>query len=48
MMPTPTIDPAAYEAAYQAVRQYTIDNSVLEILCLLGIIFVLWLFGGDK
>lgn len=48
MMPTPTIDPAAYEAAYQALRQYTIDRSTLKILGLLGFIFILWLFGGDK
>lgn len=47
-MPTPTIDPAAYEAAYQAARQFTIDRSVMKIFGLLVVVFLLWLFGGDK
>lgn len=37
-MPTPTIDPAAYEAAYQAARQFTIDRSVMKIFGLLVVV----------
>lgn len=46
-MPTPTIDPAAYEAAYAAIEQYQ-TNRGFSILIFTGIIgFIFWLVRGD-
>ena len=43
-MPTPTIDPMAYEAAYQAVKTYEWNKSI-GALILCGIVwFAVWMF----
>lgn len=47
-MPTPTIDPAAYEAAYQAVKQFTINREVYGLIGLGIVVFLIWLFGGGE
>lgn len=31
-MPTPTIDPAAYEAAYAAMRQFKINEEIFSVI----------------
>ena len=43
-MPTPTIDPMAYEAAYQAVKQYTIDKEVFGLIIGGLVLFFMWMF----
>lgn len=46
-MPTPTIDPMAYEAAYAAIQQAKIDriNADLVLLAIIGVIwFFVWMF----
>ena len=46
-MPTPTIDPMVYEAAYAAIRHSKIDklNAELIVLAIIGVIwFFIWLF----
>lgn len=40
-MPTPTIDPMMYEAAYDAVKQYNFDRNI-GALIFCGIAFFLW------
>lgn len=46
-MPTPTIDPVAYEAAYAAIEQYQTNRS-FGALFLVGIIwFFIWMFSEE-
>lgn len=43
-MPTPTIDPMAYEAAYAAIEQYQTNRS-FSALFIVGIIWpFIWMF----
>ena len=44
-MPTPTIDPAAYEAAYEAVKQFTIDREIFGLIGFAVICFFVWMFS---
>lgn len=43
-MPTPTIDPMAYEAAYEAVKQYNFDRNVGALIVCAVIGFFIWMF----
>ena len=46
-MPTPTIDPMAYEAAYAAIEQYQTNRS-FKYLFFVGIICLfVWMFSGE-
>lgn len=46
-MPTPTIDPVIYEAAYAAIKQNRYDQfnvSLIELAIVGVIFFIVWLF----
>lgn len=43
-MPTPTIDPMAYEAAYEAVKQYNFNKSIGALIVCAVIWFFVWAF----
>lgn len=43
-MPTPTIDPMTYEAAYRAVKQYEIDKEVFWLIIAGVVLFFMWIF----
>lgn len=42
-MPTPTIDPAAYEAAYAAVKQFAINKEIFAGIVLVIGLFIYWI-----
>ena len=42
-MPTTTLDPAAYEAAYAAVRQFEINKEIFAGIVLVIGLFIYWI-----
>ena len=42
-MPTPTIDPMAYEAAYQAVRSYEWNKTFSGVIVCAILWFIIWI-----
>lgn len=42
-MPTPTIDPMMYEAAYAAAKQYEIDKEIFWLIIGAVLLFFAWM-----
>lgn len=47
-MPTPTIDPVVYEAAYAAIEQFRINEEIIWTIIGAALFFIMWMFKGDR